>query len=94
MQRLSLRALMTVGVLACELVALLVLGTAALSASASLTPDATAADARPGVVLACEIGFWILPVLVGVVAAWLRFWVITAVQVCLLLLVLWMALRS
>ena len=92
MQRRGLRALMTVGVLACELVTRLVLFGAALGASAALVPNATAADARPGVVRACEVGFWILPLLVGVAAAWRRFWVVTAVQICLVLLLLWLTL--
>jgi hypothetical protein len=85
LQRLGLHAGLTLATLLGELVVLALLLAAALGASAALEPNATAANAQPRIELACEIGFWTLPILVGLVAAWRRFWVVTGVQICLLL---------
>ncbi len=88
-QRRSIRALITMAALACEAFVLFVLLMMALSASAALEPQATEADVQPRLELACEIGMWVVPVLVGVVAAWRKFWVITEAQVCLMLWLAW-----
>jgi hypothetical protein len=76
---------MTVAVLACELFVLLSLFVAALSASGAQL-QAPQGPVRPRLELACEIAVWAVPALLGVAAAWRRFWVITGVQACLLLL--------
>jgi hypothetical protein len=56
----------------------------------ALVPDGTAGDVQHRLGLACAIGIWAVPALLGAAAVWRRFWVIAGVQACLLLSLAWL----
>lgn len=82
--------MLTTAALLGEFIVLAFLFAGALGASASLVQDATASDVRPGAELGYGIGLWVVPVLVGAMAAWRKYWVIVGVQLCVLLWVAWL----
>ena len=92
--RLTVHALLTFAALVLEVPLLFIVLVVWTGAASTFDPGGPATATRPGVEWVCGILFVAVPSIMLVLAVWRRFWVLTAVQVGILLFTGYEALGS